>query len=212
MLLLDAGRSMAARVPVAEDPSGAPPLTRLDYAVNACLLFAFVALGRGDRVGLLSFSDRVTRYVGPGRGRRHFLNITEALYDLEPELVESDYGVALHYLAARNPRRSLSLVFTDIVGSDEASELVSYLGALARKHVPLVVTLRDPALEALASQTPDDTDKLYRRAVAMVTLDERETVLRRLRSAGAMTLDVAADKLSPALINRYLEIKGRGKL
>jgi uncharacterized protein (DUF58 family) len=72
--------------------------------------------------------------------------------------------------------------------------------------------MRDPAIEAVANQLPSDSQTVYQRAVARDMLDRRDVVLSRLRAAGALTLDVPADSLSPALINRYLEIKAQGRL
>ena len=85
MLLIDAGRLMATQVPYSgelEHPDdlgpreGAPALTRLDHVVNAALLLAYVSQETGDRVGLLAFSDTVSRFVKPMAGRRQFLALT----------------------------------------------------------------------------------------------------------------------------------------
>jgi uncharacterized protein (DUF58 family) len=196
-----------------ELPPKAPrALTRLDYAVNASVLLAYVSQQYGDRVGLLAFSDRVTRYVAPAPGRRHFLRITEALYNLEAEPTEADYDEGLGYLAIRNPRRSLAVVFTDIAEPEAAGTLVAHLGHLARRHLPLVVTLRDPGVERLAHLSIKAPDDVYQRAVAQTLLDDREQTLRHLRQRGVLTLDTPADQISPSLINRYLEIKARARL
>jgi uncharacterized protein (DUF58 family) len=187
-------------------------LTRLDYALNASLLMAYVAQQYGDRTGLLAFSDRVTRYVAPGAGRRQFLTIVEALYNLEAEPTEADYNEAVTYLAIRSPRRSLVVIFTDIVEPEAASALVASVAHLTRRHLPLTVTLRDPGLSRLASLPVRDSRSVYERAVARTLLDDREASLRALRQRGVLTLDVSADSLSAALINRYLEIKARSRL
>lgn len=221
MLLIDAGRLMATQVPYSgelEHPDdlgpreGAPALTRLDHVVNAALLLAYVSQETGDRVGLLAFSDTVSRFVKPMAGRRQFLALTEVLYDLEPRATETDYATALAYLRVHSPRRSLAVIFTDIAHEAAAASLLTHVGSLARRHLPLIVTMRDPAIEAVAVQPPDDSQAVYQRAVARDMLDRRDVVLSRLRAAGALTLDVPADSLSPSLINRYLEIKAQGRL
>lgn len=221
MLLIDAGRLMATQVPYSgemEHPEDlgprevAPALTRLDHVVNAALLLAFVSQETGDRVGLLAFSDRVTRFVGAAAGRRQFLALTEVLYDLQPRATESDYAAALSYLRVHSPRRSLAIIFTDIAHEAAATSLLAHVASLVRRHLPLIVTMRDPAIEAVANRQPDNSAGVYERAVARDLLDRRDLVLSRLRAAGALTLDVPADALSPSLINRYLEIKAAGVL
>lgn len=214
IILLDAGRLMATRLPLPEDSVESPrvlALTRLDYAINASLLLSYASLQHDDRTGLAAFDERVTRYIAPGRGRRHFLTLVEAMYDLQPEFTEVDFGAALGYVATRATKRSLIVLFTDVEGSD-TTVLVHHLTHLARRHLALLVTLRDPAVERLASLPPIDSEAVYDRSVAMDLLDARQRLSRDLQHRGVMTLDVSADQLSPALINRYLEIKARARL
>ena len=47
------------------------------------------------------------------------------------------------------------------------------------------------------------------RAAAAQLLDERQIALENLQRQGVLTLDVPANQLSSAVINRYLELKGR---
>src|SRR5262249_47127908 len=85
IIALQLGRMMQTRV---------GELSRLDYAVNAALILAYVALARGDRVGLLGFADSVKLYVGARRGREHFYDIIEQLYATRAQTVEPDYASA----------------------------------------------------------------------------------------------------------------------
>lgn len=217
-LMLDAGRLMSTPVRLdsrrrpPDQKTSAPALTRFDHAVNASLLLAFVAQQAGDRVGLMSFSDRIIRYLPPRPGRRGFLHVTEALHDLEADRIEPDFGLGLRYMAARNTRRSLVILFTDLMQPESAATLIAPLQFLARRHLILAVTLHDPDLEELAKVDPVDTTRIYQRAVALSVLDDREQVLRQMRERGVLTLDVAADKISVEAVNKYLEIKARNLL
>lgn len=225
MLLIDAGRLMSMQVPYPGEMDQTadlfegmnltgprevvPALTKLDHAVNAALLLAYVSQRQGDRSGLLAFSDRVLRFVKPGAGHRQFLALTEVLYDLEPQGTEADYGAALAYLSVHSPRRALAVIFTDIGHEMAAASLLVHVAHINRRHLPLIVTMRDPAVERMASEEVTDSQSVYERAVARNLLDQREITLSRLRQSGALTLDVPADRLSISLINQYLEIKAR---
>jgi uncharacterized protein (DUF58 family) len=212
VLVLDAGRLMTTPVRPEGVIAGAgprPALTRFDHAVNAALLLSFVAQQTGDRTGLLCFGDQIIRYLPPRPGRRSFLSITHAIHDIEPELNEPDYGMALRYLAARNTQRSLVVLFTDVTEPEAASPLIQGVQYLARRHLCLVVTMRDPDLERLATVPPTETKHVYERAVARTVLDNRERTLRLLRDRGVLSLDAIADKISAEAVNRYLEIKAR---
>src|SRR5688500_5716021 len=96
IIMLDAGRLMTA-------PLG--PLSKLDYAINTTLLLAYVAILRGDRVGLLTFADGVTGYWEPGKGRRQFLTLLEALYKVQAQQVEPDYMKASAFLSVKKSKR-----------------------------------------------------------------------------------------------------------
>lgn len=201
--VLDAGRMM--QTPVAN-------IAKLDYAVNAVLFLGYVATGKGDRVGVMSFADDVIHYLAPRQGRGQFYRMLEALYAVEAQQIEPDYRKALTYLAVKQRRRALVVIFTDLSSGVSMDALVAQVSLLARSSLPLVVTISDPDVHAAANQQPRDSMAVYRRATAAQMLDERRVVLDTLRKRGVLTLDVPANRLSMAVINRYLELKGRTML
>ena len=201
--VLDCGRLMAP--PVGE-------LMRLDYAVNTALMLSYVAGLRGDHVGLLAFADEVRAYVAPRRGKPQFQLLLETLYNLQPEPVEADHGAALGYLAQRQRRRSLIVLFTDVATPEAAEPLVRHLSRLARHHLPLCVTVSDPFVSNAAGQPVATGSDLYRRVVAEELLADRRALLDRLQRAGVLVVDVPADRLSAGVVNTYLRLKAQGKL
>lgn len=201
--ILDTGRLM--RPPIGD-------LAKLDYAINAALLSSYVATLRGDQVGLLTFADEVGVYLQPAKGRGQFYTMLELLYNIRSEVVEADYARALSYLSLKNKRRSLIVIFTDLVTLDAAQPLIAHTARLATRHLPLVVTMHDPNITALATQPATTAASIYERAVAERLVDERRVILDTLNRAGVLTLDVEADKLSVAVIDKYLELKSRSAL
>ena len=83
---------------------------------------------------------------------------------------------------------------------------------IERKDKTLVVTISDPDIHAAAEQRPEDSLSVYQRAAAHQLLDERQVILDTLGRQGVLTLDVPANQLSIAVINRYLELKARTML
>jgi uncharacterized protein (DUF58 family) len=203
IVMIDLGRMMMTRV---------GELTKLDSAVNAALLLCYVALAHGDRVGLLSFADGVHAYTPPRRGRGHFYRIVEQLYAVRAQPVESDYALAFGRLRTDLRGRALVTLFTDLSDVDIARLIARNLMLLARHHLPLCVAMRDPVTQTWADVVPADGHELYAKVVAQGVLAERSTVLDQLRGAGVLTVDVQADQLTPATINRYLEMKARSLL
>jgi uncharacterized protein (DUF58 family) len=201
--VIDSGRLM--RPPVGD-------LAKIDYAINTALLLSYVATLKGDHVGLLTFADDVRTYLAPKRGKGQFYRMLEALYNVQYEPVEADYGQALAYLGIRHKRRSLVVLFTDLVTLDAAKPLIAHMSRLAQRHLPLCVVISDPNITALAAQPASSSAAVYQRTVAETLIDERRIVLDTLQRSGVLTLDVPADQLSVAVINRYLELKGRGAI
>lgn len=202
-IVLDAGRMMAGR---------AGKLSRLDYAVNAALMLAHVALRAGDRVGLMVVSDAVDAYLPLGKSAGQFRQCLDLLYGVEARLVHVDYRGALEQIAHRCKRRSLVVFFTDLVDEETSSELVTYLRLLRPVHLPLCVTLQDQHLVDTSRQACETAGGMYRRAVALELLAERRRVLESLQKLGAVICDSPPEELSVQVLNRYLELKSRQRL
>lgn len=203
MSVIDTGRLM--RPPMGD-------LAKLDHVINTALLLSYVASLKGDHIGLLTFADEVGTYLAPKRGKSQFYRMLEALYNVQFQPVEADYARALSYLSIKNKRRSLVVVFTDLVTLDAARPLIANLARLAQRHLPLCVTISDPNITRLAGRPVRHSDTVYQRAVAEMLLDERQVVLDTLNRSGVLTLDVPADRLTVSVINTYLELKGKGRL
>jgi uncharacterized protein (DUF58 family) len=205
MFLIDVGRQMMAR-------GSADVMSRIDHVVNAVLLLSHVATSKGDRVGVLTFTDQVSRYLPPRPGRGQFYRIMEMLYGVEAQPIDPDYARALGYLRAQRQRRSLVVLFTELRSSEQAPLLISHLSALYPNHLPLCVTLGDRAVLAISRRALHSVRDVYERVVAEWLLDERQVWLDELNRRGVLTLDVLPGELTSAVINKYLEIKGRSRI
>jgi uncharacterized protein (DUF58 family) len=160
-------------------------------------------------VGLLAFDDEPHTWVAPRSGKAQFHRLLAQLYAVESQPVEPNYTAAVAYVATKQPQRSLVLLFSDLTGALYTQTLAAQLAHLQRRHLVLLVTLRDPTVQAMARQAVGDSTALYRRTVAERLLEERQRTLEQLQRQGILTLDVSADELSIAVINRYLELKAR---
>ena len=101
-------------------------LTKLDHAINATLSIAYVAAAGGDNVGLVAFSRRIVSYLPPRRGHEQINRVMEALYAIEPQMIEPSYARAFNFFSANCPRRSLVVILTDLVDRDASAELLAH--------------------------------------------------------------------------------------
>ena len=203
LVMLDAGRLMTTRV-------GGE--TKFDAGVHAALALMVAAARGGDQAGLVVFGRRVKAYVAPGKGREQIEAAMEALYALEPELIEPSYARAFEFVAASCKRRALVVLLTDLVDEEGSRELLSSLRTLRPPHLPLVATVGDRGLRAAIEHPPANARQLFAQSVAEEVMHQREAALRHVEARGRLALDVTAAALAPALLETYLRVKERGLL
>lgn len=203
VLVVDAGRLMTFRV---------ADRLRFDWAIQAAGRLARSALGMGDRVGLAIFSRSIKVHLPAGRGPGHLGRLSDLMCEAQPDLDEPDLGGALHTLLRNNPRRALVVVFTEIADPRSAEQVLRHVGALAPRHLGVVVTLADADLMAERETPLVDADAVYRR----VSADELWWEYRRTETAlerqGAIVIRARADALAAETVERYAEIKRLGRL
>lgn len=203
VVLLDNGRVMAGRV------AGVP---RVEHAVDAALMLTAVATGVGDRCGLVAFDREVRAAVPPAAGRDQLARVVDALYDLEPVLVESDYAGAFVDTLARFRRRTMLVVLTELVAPAVEEWLLPALPLVVRNHVVVVASVQDPDVARWAHDPPADALAVYRQAGAVGALAARRRTIARLRGLGATVVDARPGELAPALADAYLSVKATGRL
>jgi uncharacterized protein (DUF58 family) len=200
MLALDSGRLMTARV------EGLP---LFDHALNSALMLGHVAARTGDHVGLFTYADDVQRYVSPRGGRGVARDLVRATYDVHPSLVESSVQTAFLRMGKRLRKRSLVILMTQVIDDRGAQELLRTVHSLHPRHLALCVVFRDTDLEGLAVDEAVRRGGACTAASAAELLAWRDRLLRDLRKAGALVLDIEPRALTVTLINRYLDIKVR---
>jgi len=202
VLLLDCGRRMLAK-------DGA--LAHFDHVLNASLSLAYIALREGDAVGLLACTGPTQRWLPPQRGGNGMDLLLGTGYDLQATAAPTDYLAAARALQERQRRRALVILVTNVRDEDD-SELAMAVTLLAQRHLVLVASLREQAVEQAAKRAGENLEQAIRSASAMHYMAGRERVHDDLNRRGVMTLDVECAELSSALIERYLRLKRESRL
>jgi uncharacterized protein (DUF58 family) len=203
LIVIDCGRLMTQ---LADD------LPRFEYALSSALVLADVAAGSGDQVGMLAFDDEVRAWVSPSHGTEALRSIRAGLIPLRATMAEPDYATAFRTLDARQRKRALIVFYTDVIDPRASQSLIAHTTRGARHHLPVVVALRNEALVTAAATGGGGraTTAVYERAAAEELLSAREDALQRMRQAGVSVIDVRPQAMTAAVVNRYLELKGRG--
>ena len=201
VFLLDTGRRMRAL-----DGN----LPQFDHALNAILLVSHVALKQGDQVAVKSFGDD-DRWLPPVRGGHAMPVLLNHLYDYQTTASPSDFGGAVERLMARQRRRSLVVLLTNLRGED-GKELIPALQVLQSRHLVLLASLRERTVDETARKPVDAFPHALRYLAADRYFSERREIMAELEALGISTLDTTAQSLAVALANRYLDIKAGGRL
>jgi uncharacterized protein (DUF58 family) len=202
VLMLDCGRRM-----LAQDDR----LTHFDHVLNASLALASIALRQGDAVGMLACTGQQQRWLPPQQGSGGMDMLLGAGYDLQAMPMATDYLAAASALQAHQRRRALVVLITNVRDEDDA-ELRMAISMLSKRHLVMLVSLRELAVDRAAAEVGEDLETSIRSASAMHYLAERERVHEALRREGVNTLNVTCSELSGALIERYLSVKRTGRL
>ncbi len=201
LMVIDTGRRMLAH-------EGG--LSHFDRALDATLVVSYIALKRGDAVGLFTVGGE-QRWVAPQRGMAAIDTLLRASYDLQPAPVATDYLAASTELALRQRRRALVMLVTNLRDED-IEDVLGAVRLLQKRHLVVVASLRESDLDEALDQPVDDVRSAVRAAAAARYIAQRAAAHELLRNHRVTVLDVTCEKLPAALVEQYLSIKRSGLL
>lgn len=120
--------------------------TERELATEIVATLAFSAMQNNDKIGALLFTDRVEKFIPPGKGRRHVLYIVRELLDFEPQGRRTNVGVAMEYLMRVMTKRSITFVLSDFL---DTRSFDKPLQVASRKHDLIALRIYDPCMAEL---------------------------------------------------------------
>ena len=199
--VIDCGRVM--KMPFNE-------LKLLDYAINSTLAFSNIALKKGDKVGLIQFSNKIHNLL-PAQAKRTYLStILENLYNLNTSFLDSDFGLLQANIKRTVTHRSLILLYTNFEHISSLQRQMKYLQAIAKKHVLVVIFFENTELAKLAGQKANNLNEIYESTIAQQFQHDKKIIVKELQQKGIQTVLTKPEDLTVNTINKYLEIKARG--
>jgi uncharacterized protein (DUF58 family) len=200
-IILDASRLTSRPVP--SDPDA----TILERNVTASLLLALAAEKQGDLFGLITFSDRVHKFVRARNGRAHYGACRDALYTLHARAVTPDFEELFSLLRLR--RRALLIFLTELDDPIVAETFVRNL-RLLRQHLVLVGMARPAGAQPLFEDPQvNAVDDVYKKLAGHISWNKLRELGRVLASQGVRFSLLDADTLGPELATIYLDLKQR---
>jgi uncharacterized protein (DUF58 family) len=129
-------------------------LSLLDYSVNAALALSNIILKKGDKTGLITFSDLLGTTLKAERSPQQLRLILENLFDQKQRKGEADYDLLYHALRKLVPQRSLLLLFTNFESRYALDRVLPVLRRLARFHLLVVIFFENEEISELRSARP----------------------------------------------------------
>lgn len=184
-------------------------LSLLDYAINASLALAKVAMLREDKAGLITISDRKGALIPAERRTGHLNRIMEALYNEKTRYLETNMELLYSTIRHAVKQRSLLVYFTNFESLSGMKRQFPFLKRIARFHALVVVFFENTELTRLTSSPAGDVEAVYLHTVASKFAYEKQQLVRELNLQGIQTILTPPEDLTVNTINKYLEIKAR---
>lgn len=185
-------------------------MTLLDYAINASLVISNIALRKSDKAGLLTFQDKVNTFLPASRSNRQMATIQEILYNQKTDFREADFSAVFSLVRSKISQRSLLLLFTNFESAYGMERQLTFLRALARYHLLVVIFFENTELHILLKRPADTVQQIYHKAIAEKFALDKKLIVKALQQNGIQTILTPPEKLTVNVINKYLELKARG--
>lgn len=187
-------------------------LSMLDYSINSALVLSNIALRKGDKAGLITFSDKIGTQLPAERSAGQMRRILEALYDQKTHFLEPNYELLYQTVRRTVNTRSLLVLFTNFETEFAMRRALPLLRRINQKHVLVVVFFQNSDLEELAYQPAKNTRDIYQSAVAERMTSMKSRISLELNKNGIQTILTMPNDLSISTINKYLELKAKGTI
>lgn len=184
-------------------------LSLLDYAINSALVLSNICLQKQDRVGLITFDNKMGTLLAADRRPVQRANILQLLYNQETSFLESDFEMLYMQLRSKVKHRSLLILFTNFESLSGLKRQLNYLRSIARHHLLLVVFFENTELLELSTKDAANLEQVYIKTIAEKFAYEKRLIVKELMKHGILSILTTPEKLSVNTINKYLELKSR---
>ncbi len=184
-------------------------LTLLDYAINSTLVLANVCLQKKDRVGLMTFANKMGSLIAADRKPLQRENILQLLYNQETAFLESDFEMLYMQIRNRIKHRSLIVLYTNFESLPGLNRQLNYLRSIAKHHLLLVVFFENTELHQLTHLEAGNVEEVYIKTIAEKFEFEKRLIVKELKKHGILSVLTPPEKLTINAVNKYLELKAR---
>ena len=185
-------------------------MSLLDYAINAALVLLNTAMLKGDKVGLITFSNQISNIVPAEKRPTQMNKIMEVLYNQKTFYKESDYEILYATAKLKITQRSLLILFTNFETIESLKRQLFFLRKMSKQHLLVVVIFENTEINSLIEAIPKTIEDIYIKTIAEKFKLDKRLLVRELEQFGINSILTTPGNLTVNIINKYLEIKSRG--
>jgi uncharacterized protein (DUF58 family) len=201
--IIDKGRSMQNKF---------DGMTYLDYAINSTLVLSNIALRKGDRAGLVTFSDKMGVIIPAEKKENQLRKISTELFDQRTHFLEPDFERLYLNLKRAIRTRALLILFTHFETETAMRRHLPMLRKLNNKHLLVLVFFENEEIKEQAQLNAVTSDELYLQVISERLATTQHRIALELKRNGIQTVLTSPDRLSVNSINKYLELKSKVRI
>ena len=201
--IIDMGRTM--KMPFEE-------MALVDYAINASLVISNIAMLKHDKAGLITYSKGIHTLLPAERNGKQMLRIMEVLYNQTTNYQEPDFQSISAYVKHKIRHRSLILLYTNFEGFSSMKRQLSYMRAISKNHLLVVVFFENTELKKLTDKKSQNLEELYIKATAEKFQYEKKLIVKELQKHGIHSILTEPENLTISAINKYLQLKAQNMI
>jgi len=185
----------------------------LEKFLASALVLGLAAEQQGDLFGLVTFNDRVGRFVRARNGAAHFAACRDALYTLEPAAVTPDFEELCAFLRTRLRKRALLVFLTALDDPLLSESFLRSIELVARQHLVLVNMIQPEGVRPLfGNPTVADLDAVYGELGGHLQWARLRELGKELERKGVKFTTAPDARLTAQIVSQYLEVKRRQML
>lgn len=184
--------------------------TLLERFITSALMLGIAAEQQGDLFGLVTFSDKVDRFVRAKNGKAHYDACREALYTLEARTVTPDFDELGAFIRMRLRKRALMVFLTSLDDPVLAESFVRNMDLICKQHLILVNMVQPPGVRPLfGNEEVKSAGDLYGELGGHMRWQKLREVEKVLKNRGISFAVLENERLCAEMITQYLNVKRR---
>jgi uncharacterized protein (DUF58 family) len=182
----------------------------LDYAINTSLVISNNVLLKGDKAGLITFSNKVGTAIRADSGSGVLQKIMDNLYYQKYRQSEPDFEFLFNAINRIINNRSLLFLFTNFDSLNAMDRVLPILRKINQNHLLVVILFQNAEIEKYAYESSSDLREIYNRMIARQMLDDKRQMVARLQTHGIQCIATTPADLTINTLNKYVELKAKG--